>query len=342
MEDDDLTQQKLNKLQSKVQRHRETLKSAEAIKTAFILPFISLLGYDALDPDHTIVGYPSDGKTKMDYALRDDYELRVAVHLNPNPEDMSHERSQNFIEIFDSSEARVAIVTNGAIFQIHGSGEDGKYIPAPLLVMDLSSARHADATGLEYLGPESFDLETFRSQAMTRRIRDQIVDAIEATLQSPDERLAESVLSNISNAGDIDAAAVTGLIAEVAPFFRYSPAGSPEQKSEEDSDGQNPARPIMTEEETLAFHIIKAIGAKHVKPERIFARMNTSYVAVLLDDNNRNQIARIHYKAQSVKKIGFFSGENAEDRQVISETAEIYNLADKISERVKELISPAE
>lgn len=341
-EDESRLQHKLSKLQSKVQRHRETLKTAEAIKTAFILPFISLLGYDALDPDQTIVGYPTDSKSRMDYALRDDYEIRIGVHVTHDPNDMSHDRAVSFLETFNASEALVAIITNGAIIKIHGTDEQGRYIEAPLMSLDLSSVRPVDATGLEHLGPESFNLDAFRTSAVSRRLRDQLVNAIETTLRSPTQTLAAEVLTHIEDSDGINPDELITMIADVAPGFRYSLGGGDTPQEQEQTEAENPSRPPMNEEETLAFHIIKAIGAKNVKPERIFARPHTSYVAVLLDDNNRNPIARIHYKAQSVKKIGFFAGENAEDRVQVTDSSDIYDLAKRIEDRVKELTDPSE
>lgn len=341
-EDVNELQQKLTKLQSKIQRHRDALKTGDAIKTAFVLPFISLLGYDALDPDQTVVGYPADSKSKMDYALRDEYEIRIGIHVNPKPDDMSHDRAKDFIETFNSSEALVAIVTNGANINIHGTDENGHYLETPLITYDLSAIRPADAAGLEHLSPESFSLNAFRSSAITLRLRDQLVTAIEAALQTPTEALATAVLANIEDSNAIEPEALLGMISDIAPNFRYTAGGATPAREDEKGESDVPARPTMTEEETLAFHIIKAIGAKHAKPDRIFARPHTSYVAVLLDDNNRNPIARIHYKAQSVKKIGFFSGENAEDRVQISDTSEIYAMASRIESRIKELTAPGE
>ena len=340
-EEDEMIQKDLSKLQSRVQRHRENLKNLEAIRTAFILPFISLLGYDAADPDQTVVSYQTDGKVKIDYALRDDEEMRIAVHINPSPSEMSNDRSIQFIETFNASEARIAIVTNGAIFNIHGSDEAGQYQSTPLLEIDLSSPRPVEASGLELLGPESFDQNAFRNLSVARRMRDQIVAAIESSLQNPDENLAASVMSNLPESDSVDTFTVISLISEAAPGFRYT-ISSGDSSDESAPEPDNGGRPPMTDDETLAFHIVRAIGAKHVSPDRIYARPVASYISVILDDNNRKQIARIHYKFESSKKLGTFSGDNAEERHPIKSSSEIYTFEKQIADRLIELTSPTE
>src|SRR3546814_6517260 len=57
--------------------------------------------------------------------------------------------------------------------------------------------------------------------------------------------------------------------------------------------------PETTEEEIEGFNIIRAILREDVDVRRIVMRDAKTYCAVLLDDNNRKPIARLHFNGRS-------------------------------------------
>ena len=54
-----------------------------------------------------------------------------------------------------------------------------------------------------------------------------------------------------------------------------------------------------------------------------------SYCGVLLDDNNRKPICRLHFNA-SQKYIGLFDSERKEERVPIGSVEEIYQFGDRL------------
>ena len=93
---------------------------------------------------------------------------------------------------------------------------------------------------------------------------------------------------------------------------------------------------ITTQEEISGFHIVQAIASKLVDPKRIIIRDAKSYCAILLDDNNRKTIARLHFNGLTSKYFGTFSGKE-EQRNLISELTQIYQYAPQIEARLREL-----
>jgi hypothetical protein len=79
---------------------------------------------------------------------------------------------------------------------------------------------------------------------------------------------------------------------------------------------------------------LKAIACAEVKPQRITQRDAKSYFAVLLDDNNRKPIARLHFNSQKQKYLGLLDPDKVETRHPISSLDEIYEYADQIREAV--------
>ena len=87
-------------------------------------------------------------------------------------------------------------------------------------------------------------------------------------------------------------------------------------------------------DETLINEIQKlskarAIACGVVKPVRITHRDAKSYFAVLLDDNNRKPVARLHFNGRQ-KYLGLLDEAKVETRHAIESLDEIYAHADEI------------
>ena len=88
-----------------------------------------------------------------------------------------------------------------------------------------------------------------------------------------------------------------------------------------------------TLEELEGYQIVKAIACGETKPHRITHRDAKSYFAVLLDDNNRKPIARLHFNGRQ-KYLGLLDEQKVETRYPIDELDEIYEHADAIRQAV--------
>ncbi len=86
-------------------------------------------------------------------------------------------------------------------------------------------------------------------------------------------------------------------------------------------------------EELEGYQIVKAIACGEVKPQRITHRDAKSYFAVLLDDNNRKPIARLHFNGRQ-KYLGLLDENKEETRHPIESLDEIYEYAGEIREAV--------
>lgn len=93
---------------------------------------------------------------------------------------------------------------------------------------------------------------------------------------------------------------------------------------------------MTTPEEVSGFHIVQAIASRLVNPKRIILRDAKSYCAILLDDNNRKTIARLHFNSITTKYLGTFSDKD-EERHLITELTDIYQFEKQICARLREL-----
>jgi hypothetical protein len=93
---------------------------------------------------------------------------------------------------------------------------------------------------------------------------------------------------------------------------------------------------ITTEDEIAGFRIVQAIAARHVDPERVVIRDSKSYCAVLLDDNNRKSLVRLHFNSPTTRYVGTFEGK-VETRHPVAALTDIYRLEEAIVARIREL-----
>ncbi len=89
-----------------------------------------------------------------------------------------------------------------------------------------------------------------------------------------------------------------------------------------------------TAEEIEGFHIVRAIVSEVTDPERIAHRDTKSYMGILLDDNNRKPICRLHFN-WTQKYLGIFDAEKNETRHELGSIKDIYRFAAQLRETVK-------
>jgi hypothetical protein len=94
---------------------------------------------------------------------------------------------------------------------------------------------------------------------------------------------------------------------------------------------------VTTAEELEGFNIVKAIACSEVKTERIIARDSQTYFGILLDDNNRKTIARLHFNQKKQRYLGLLDENKIETRHPISALDDIYEFAEAIRTSVRRL-----
>ena len=122
----------------------------------------------------------------------------------------------------------------------------------------------------------------------------------------------------------IDTSGQGPLVSDVSsiPAFETSRAAESEVK---DVD--------TTVEETEGFMIVRAILRKTVPVNRVVMRDVQSYCGILLDDNNRKPICRLHFNS-SKKFVTLFDVEGGE-RVDISSLDDLYGMASRIRAAVQ-------
>ncbi|HZF95726.1 MAG TPA: type I restriction endonuclease [Allosphingosinicella sp.] len=345
---------KLTDLAKVVTSHREFLLTEEAAKTALVMPFLRALEYDVFNPGEVIPEFTCDVATKkgekVDYAICDGGKLTMLIECKPANTELSVKNAAQLFRYFSVTDARVAVLTNGVVYKFFTDLDaPNKMDDKPFFTCQLDALRKHDIRTLGRFTKSAFDIEKIVEEAVSLKIQTLVSKELQAEFADPSEEFVRVIGGRVQPGVRFSGAkkdefkalivgSISALIRDRVHERLTSAltASSPLDDEEESSGG--PAEPtITTEEEVAGFNIIRAIAAKVVDPKRIVMRDAKSYCAVLLDDNNRKTIARLHFNSPTVRYLGTFKGKD-ETRQPVAEPVDIYQHDAAILQRLAELL----
>ncbi len=117
---------KINALGDKVNRLKDTIKSAEATKNAFVMPFITALDYDVFDPLEVIPEFVADlgikKREKIDYCILKDSKPIIIIECKHWRENLNDHDNQ-LHRYFYATSAKFAVLTNGIRYHFFTDSE---------------------------------------------------------------------------------------------------------------------------------------------------------------------------------------------------------------------------
>ncbi|WP_100444330.1 type I restriction endonuclease [Glycomyces xiaoerkulensis] len=359
--------EKISALTTKVRSECEMIETEEAAKTAFILPFISnVLGYDVFDPLEVIPEFTADvgmkKGEKVDYAILRDGEVQILFECKRSKERLTVEHASQLYRYFAVTNARIAVLTNGEVYQFYTDLEASNRMDSkPFLVLDFGDLDETLLPELRKLTKEAFNLDSIISAAEELKYIGQIKRTLADQFKEPDVEWVRFLTTRVYDRAFTQKAReqFTPLVMKAARQFindqvnarlqsalgsNFPESAEPEtsepvkQETENDTDAERETGVETTLEEIGGYQIVKAIACSQVKPHRIVQRDAKSYFAIILDDNNRKPIARLHFNGKRKKYIGTFDADKNESRHAIDSLDDIYLYADPIRESVRRYV----
>ena len=357
--------ERLAALALKVKNQREAIQTEEATKNAFIMPFIStILGYDVFNPLEVVPEFTADVGVKkgekIDYAIMRDGEVQILIECKKSTEPLRIEHASQLFRYFVVTNARIAVLTNGEIYHFYTDLDaPNRMDDKPFLVLDLSDIDETLLPELSKLTRDAFDLDSVINAAeelkyvgalkrtIAAQFRDSSDDWIKfVTTRVYDKAFTQKVREQFTplvikaskqflndQVNDRLKAALGSSTYPSAPTEASAGALSSEPVVEADLDRDTEIETTL--EELEGYQIVKAIACSEVKPQRVVQRDAKSYFAVLLDDNNRKTIARLHFNTKKQKYIGTFDADKVETKHPIETLDEIYKYAADIRAAVQ-------
>ncbi|WHP31474.1 type I restriction enzyme HsdR N-terminal domain-containing protein [Trabulsiella odontotermitis] len=344
--------EKIYVLSAKIKQQLEAITTEEATKNAFVMPFIhNVLGYDVFDPTEVTPEFVCDVGTKkgekIDYAILKDNEVQILIECKKIGEPLNINHASQLFRYFHVTNARISILTNGQIYKFFTDLDaPNKMDEKPFLEIDLLDIDENIIPELIKLTKSSFDLESIINAAGELKYVSQIKRILHSQLNNPEDdfvkffasrvydgiltqKVRESFFNLTKKAASqyindqvnerLKSAISGGSIAKAA-----EPAGTAENA---DVTVKDEPEIITTPDELEGYYIVKAIIRAVVDVSRINHRDTKSYFGILIDDNNRKPICRLHFN-RTQKYLGLFDIEKNETRHPIETVDDIYSFAD--------------
>lgn len=344
--------ERLNVLSVKIKQQLNAITTEEATKTAFVMPFIhNVLGYDVFDPSEVTPEFVCDVGTKkgekIDYAIIKNNEVQILIECKKIGEPLNINHASQLFRYFHVTNTRISILTNGQIYRFYTDLDaPNKMDEKPFLEIDLLDIDENIIPELNKLTKASFDLESIINAAGELKYVSQIKKIIHTQLNNPEDdfvkffasRVYDGILTQKVRESFLNLtkkAASQYINDQINERLKSAITGIPSISSEpqsealpEDEDTQKDDSDVVTTlEELEGYHVVKAITRTVLDASRITQRDTKSYFGILVDDNNRKPICRLHFN-RSQKYIGLFDIEKNETRHPIGTVDDIYSFAD--------------
>lgn len=351
--------EKIKLLAEKAKKTIGNLTTEEATKNALVMPFLSTLGYDVFDPDEVVPEFTADIGTKkgekVDYAIVRDGKVIILIEAKKAGLELATEHANQLYRYFSVTSARIGILTNGHQFHFYSDlDEPNKMDSTPFLKIDLLNIQESVISEVEKLSRSSFDLENMLLTATDLKHINGIQSLFERQIHSPDEDFVRFFFSRTNpnarftqNAKDQFSTLVKDTISRLisdrvderlrAALEHGKPPSQSRQvisQTDEDTSTKDESGIITTEEELEGYRIIRAIVCSIVSAARISYRDSKTYFSIIVDNNNRRTICRLHFN-RSQKYIGLFDAEKKEVRHAIEQLEDIYNHSDQLRDSAR-------
>ena len=350
----------LQDLSSNISKYKDAVHTEEATKTAFVVPFIKIMGYDPYNPTEVVPEYTADTGIKqgekVDYAIKKDEQVIILIECKKYGEDLSDAHTSQLFRYFQVVHARFAILTDGVLYRFYTDLEESNKMDAkPFLELDMLDIQPTLVQELKRFTKSAFDLEETLTAASDLKYTKEIKEIMMQQLEAPHQDFVRFFLSSIYSGlrtqsvieqfTDIVKRALNQFLNEQINQ-RLQSAIEEENITEqpielEEYDGtdeeENESAIVTTEEELEGYYLIKSIVREVVASDRIYHRDTISYMSIILDDSIRKLICRLHFhKAQkSMTLFKYVNGQRNDESVNIDNIDDIYNYAEDLITTVK-------
>lgn len=297
-------------LAERILKLKEQIKTEEATKQSFILPFFQNLGFDVFNPLEFVPEFTADvgikKGEKVDYAIFLDEKPFIVIEAKGCFEKLDKHDSQLF-RYFGTTESKFAILTNGIIYKFYTDlDKPNKMDSLPFFEIDLLNLNDQSLSYLENFQKNNLNVDTILNTAEELKYLNLIKSAFKDTLDNPSDEFIRYMLNGVYEG--IKTQAIIDkfrpIIKRGINIFINDRMSAKFKETLNNSPGvdievvdivqeEKISKINTTPEELEAFAIVKSILRNTVPASRIFYKDTESYFGILLDNNTRKWICRI-------------------------------------------------
>lgn len=351
---------KLTVLAERVVRQKEDVKTEEATKTSFILPFLQALGYDIFNPSEVRpeadCDYGTKKDEKIDYLISIDNTPVMLVECKHWSVDLDKFKAQLF-RYYAVSKAKFGILTNGIVYKFFTDLDNGNVMDdKPFFEINLCDLKESHIEKLKEFSRSRYDIETILNSATEMKYVNAFRSMIGELAQNPSDDFVRLMVKQVYNGvatknilcdfkpmlirafqqyinDNVNDRLKSALTPEVPSVGEIKPATESVADTEVEDKGEG-KKVVTTDDEMQAYYMVCAILASSVDIERVAMRDAQSYCAILFDDNNRKPICRLHFNS-SKKYVETFDAEKVGTKHQINTLNDIFKLSGELVSTIK-------
>lgn len=342
--------EQIKQLGDKVSKLKDQVKTEEATKNAFVMPFIQILGYDLFNPTEVapefVTDYGAKNVEKVDYAIFKDNQPILIIECKHHLENIEKHYTQTH-KYFHLTKSRFAVLTNGIQYNFYTDLDAAnKMDEKPFLSFDITNMKDQQIKELAKFHKSGFDIGAILNTASELKYANAIKSVLTSELSNPTPEFVKYFVKRVYDGmatekvmlqfTDIVKRTVEQTFTDIVSDRLMSAINQTKQAiAETPQDNQIPIdddnnKIITTEEELNGFYIIKSIIRGKVSPTRVNYKDSQSYFSVILDDSSRKPLCRLWFNGQTKKYIGLFDANKKETKHEIASLDDIYNYSEQL------------
>ncbi len=343
---------KIKTLADRVAALSNEVRTEEAAKTAFVLPFIQALGYDVFNPlevvpEH-IADYGLKKGEKVDYAIKIDGVPLLLIECKQVGAPLEFKHAGQLFRYFTATAAKFGVLTDGVRYLFYTDLDAVNIMDErPFFEFNLQAFDDSSLAELMTFSKGVFQVDSIQKSAVARKSLNLLQATVQAEFSQPSDEFLRVLFAQVNPGSRFTAQAkdtftplvkhcLDTVLADAVNKRLNAAMLKPEpMRFEPDEEGV-----VTTAEELAAFNIIQAICSEVVDAADVVIRDAKSYCAVLFQDNNRKPLARLYFNRAKQLQVGLFS-ESGEEKFSIEKVADIYGFKLLIKSRLAYYLTPA-
>ncbi len=318
----------LKQYAKKVESMKDALQTEEATKTALIMPFFQMLGYDVFNPQEFMPEFTADvgikKGEKVDYAILQNGQPVILIECKSITENLDRHGSQLF-RYFGTTNAKFAILTNGQYYRFYTDLDKPNLMDdTPFLTINVLDIRENQVPELKKFCKSQFDMDSIFNRASELKYVHDFKETFVSQLENPSDDFVrfflQSCYSGKKNQNVIEQfrpilkKALNDAVSEMMNDKIKSALGGSggsvsvvEQKTPDEpvtvSEAVEEPKPkaeiVTTEEELEAYFLIKNMLSDLVSVHDITYKDTLSYINILYKGNTRKRICRLRFTSSA-------------------------------------------
>lgn len=343
----------LNAIVETITERKEHVKTEEATKMTFVIPFLKALGYDVYNPKIVVPEYTADVGTKkgekVDYAIFKSEKPFILIEAKNHTEDLDKHKNQ-LIRYFMASGVKFAILTNGVEYRFFTDIEKTNCMDQdPFLVVDLENLRRRDINDLKRFVCANLDLEEISSVARKKKYCRNIQEMFKNEIEDPSNDFVTFFAKQLTERRMTDAVkeefkdyikdSLRELINDLAEDQiikiknKIQEKDSPQSLDENEETTDRAKEIVTTEEKLQGFYIVKSIlGSAGVNLDEVSYKDTLSYFSILYQGKVTKWICRLYF---NIPKKKIISLPNESTNRNTDKLEDLYSLKENIIKAFK-------